>query len=132
MLGSNDASSHVRGDAQLKDQSWDVLDTNAARFEEHCRLVLGIVAQQSEALGKEGAVVQSLLACTLLFVSFNERSIHSLSNRIDCPGLLVIDKGTGSQINPINSTDYLYRQIMVKRRTGLYISCGASQDASGT
>ena len=33
MLGTNEAFSRVKIDAQLKDQGWDVLNTNAVRFE---------------------------------------------------------------------------------------------------
>jgi type I restriction enzyme R subunit len=32
-MATNEAFSRVRIDAQLKDQGWDVLDTNAVRFE---------------------------------------------------------------------------------------------------
>lgn len=64
MLGANEAFSRVKIGAQLKDQAWYVSDTNAVRFEERRLSVLGIVAQQPEALRKEEAVVQSLLART--------------------------------------------------------------------
>ena len=33
MAGTNEAFSRVKIDAQLKDQGWDVLNTNAVRFE---------------------------------------------------------------------------------------------------
>jgi hypothetical protein len=33
MPGTNEAFSRVKIDAQLKDQGWDVLNTNAVRFE---------------------------------------------------------------------------------------------------
>ncbi len=33
MPGTNEAFSRVKIDAQLKDQGWDVLSTNAVRFE---------------------------------------------------------------------------------------------------
>jgi|EndMetStandDraft_4_1072995.scaffolds.fasta_scaffold29851_4 hypothetical protein len=63
MLRASEASFRVRIDAQLEDQGWDVLDANAVRFDER-RSVLGIVALRSEALRKEEAVVQPLLAGT--------------------------------------------------------------------
>ena len=63
MPRTNEAFSCVKIDAQLEDLSWDVLDTNAVRFEERCRSVLSIVAQQSESLKNEEPVLQSLLAC---------------------------------------------------------------------
>lgn len=64
MLGANEASSRFKIDAQLEDQGWAVLDANAVRFDERCGSVLGIVAQQSEALRMEHAVVQPLLVGT--------------------------------------------------------------------
>lgn len=33
MSGTNEAFSRVKIDAQLRDQGWDVLNTNAVRFE---------------------------------------------------------------------------------------------------
>ncbi len=65
MLGANEASSRVKIDAQLEDHGWAVLDASAVRFDERCRSILGIVAQQSEALSMEHAVVPPLLVGTL-------------------------------------------------------------------
>jgi len=60
MLKANEALSRANIDAQFDDPRWAVLDTNAVR----CRSVLGIFAQQTEALRREEAVVQSILAGT--------------------------------------------------------------------
>ncbi|WP_374660490.1 hypothetical protein [Inhella sp.] len=59
---TNEAFSRVKIDAQLRDQGWDIANTNTVRFEARCRDVPALRVQQHQAIAKAEAAFQAPLA----------------------------------------------------------------------